>query len=797
MAFSIGDLIARVGADISGFRSAMSDVSSTLDKTAAKMGTAGAAMTAAFTVPLTGVAVAAIKTAGELEQNAIAFKTMIGSADAAQKHLESLRDFAAKTPFQFTDLVLASKRMQALGFDAKQVVPILTNVGDAAAALGMGADGIQRIITALGQMQAKGKVQAEEMRQLAEAGIPAWQILAKTLKTDVAGAMKAVEDRTVDAATAIPALLAGMNAKFGGLMEQQAKTLLGTWSDLKDKLTFALTDVGTALLPIAKRIMESVLKPMLAAVKDLASWFGQLSPSVQNTILTLGALTAAAGPLLLGISGLVTSLGALQTVLVALGPLAINPVALAIAGLTGAVVVLYSAFRDLRAESERQQKVFDDWIVSLGAGARTAKGVADAQQKINEALEKGLISKETAAKALEMLADREKKIVGSQLNESLGLTGVKLSVVSTESEKTTKSLDALKSAFTQLGLKDLNAELDLSVKSFAVLVASGKLTHEQMLQAAGAIAKLRGELASVRNIALVDIAPGRNATLDELRGLPGSTDVSTLPTINRNVELLNDSLGAMATEEALAARNAENLDEAMKTTGKTSSVFARQISTVFTDLSRSIADVALGTKKLSELWRDTGKAIVRIIVEQIIGYGFSKLVSFLKDTVLPHLGAVGKAIGGILGGGVSAGASAAGSAASGAGSAASGAGSAATGAASGVAGTLTAIGSIGSMVSGFIGNAQFAGMNKSLDVLVNHTLRIFNELFQFRADAWMREEHLMRKLDDIWNSIRDVGKGGGSPYFDFRGATFGAGLSQSQVNSMMQIAYQQAKLSLG
>lgn len=303
---TIGDLIVRVGANIDGFKTAMGDVSSSLAATASKMSSVGMSMTAAVTLPIVGVGIAAIKTAGELEQNAIAFETLMGSAAAAQKHLQDLRDFAAKTPFQFTELTIASKRMQALGFDAKDVLPTLRNVGDAAAALGMGAEGMQRIITALGQMKAKGMVQAEEMRQLAEAGIPAWQILAKTLNTDVAGAMKAVENRTVEAATAIPAILAGMNEKFGGLMAKQAKTLLGQWSDLKDKITFTLTDIGTALMPIAKTMMESVLKPAFSGLKELAEGFAALPKPVQTAALGLVGFAAVVGPSMFVVGKLIT-----------------------------------------------------------------------------------------------------------------------------------------------------------------------------------------------------------------------------------------------------------------------------------------------------------------------------------------------------------------------------------------------------------------------------------------------------------------------------------------------------------
>lgn len=85
-----------------------------------------------------------------MEQTQVGFETMLGSAEKAKIFLEDLQDFAEKTPFSFTQLQEASQRMLALGFSAEKILPTLTSVGDAAAALGMGSEGIGRITLALG-----------------------------------------------------------------------------------------------------------------------------------------------------------------------------------------------------------------------------------------------------------------------------------------------------------------------------------------------------------------------------------------------------------------------------------------------------------------------------------------------------------------------------------------------------------------------------------------------------------------------------------------------------------------------
>lgn len=182
---------------------------------------------------------AAIGLNSTLQQNEVAFTTMLGSADAAKKHLDELASFAAKTPFEFPDVVNASKKLQGMGIQASKVTPLLTAIGDAAAAMGGGAQSVDRITTALGQMNAKGKATGEEIMQLTEAGIPAWDMLAKKLGVDVATAMEKVSKGTVSADTMLTAFQEGSASRFGGMMAAQSKTFDGAMSTLKDTLSQA------------------------------------------------------------------------------------------------------------------------------------------------------------------------------------------------------------------------------------------------------------------------------------------------------------------------------------------------------------------------------------------------------------------------------------------------------------------------------------------------------------------------------------------------------------------------------
>lgn len=282
----------------------------------------GNIMTMGVTVPLAAAAGAAAKfsfdTIAAAEQASIAFETMLGP-QKARSMLEDLADFAANTPFELQGLESSTQKLIAMGFEAEECIPLLTSIGDAASGLGAGQAGIDQITRALGQMNAKGKVSAEEMMQLTETGIPAWQYLADVISNgDIPTAMQMVTNGVVDADTAIQALQDGMNRDFGGMMSKQAQTLTGVLSNMADAvqkplmaikdtdgykdLTAALSDLTDSLGPFVESLMphlESVLKSGANDVKVFAGAldsFSNMSEESQAGVLQFVLALAGVGP---------------------------------------------------------------------------------------------------------------------------------------------------------------------------------------------------------------------------------------------------------------------------------------------------------------------------------------------------------------------------------------------------------------------------------------------------------------------------------------------------------------------
>jgi tape measure domain-containing protein len=224
------------------------------------------------TVALGAVGAAAatmgFSTATQLEQVSVGFTTMLGSAQKAQKFLKQLQAFANTTPFEFEDVTGAAQKFLSMGFAAKDVIPMLTAVGDAVAAMGGSAENIDSITTALTQMQIKGKVSGEEIMQLSEQGVPALQILADRFHVSVSEMSKMISKGDVLSKKAIPLIIDGLEhgtksvKGFGGMMNAQSQTMSGKWSTFMDTLKSGLGNLATIFLPGAKRAVDLVSTAM-------------------------------------------------------------------------------------------------------------------------------------------------------------------------------------------------------------------------------------------------------------------------------------------------------------------------------------------------------------------------------------------------------------------------------------------------------------------------------------------------------------------------------------------------------
>lgn len=218
---------------------------------------------------------AALTGAAALQKNQIAFTQMLGSAKDATDLIKKMQDFAAKTPFELPGVVEAGKKLIAFGVPADEVIQKLTNLGNAS----MGnQEQFERLTYAYGKMAAKGKVTMEELNMVTEAGVPILKQLADNAGVSTGEFLKMVEQGKIgfqDVDRALTQLTTG-SGQFAGIMELQAQTLGGSWSNLIDTIGQLLTAFGNFSSPAiigALNTVNEALSKMGGYIKDAYDWY--------------------------------------------------------------------------------------------------------------------------------------------------------------------------------------------------------------------------------------------------------------------------------------------------------------------------------------------------------------------------------------------------------------------------------------------------------------------------------------------------------------------------------------------
>ena len=226
-----------------------------------------------------------IETASGMEQLQMSLDTITKGQGA--EWFQALNTWAMKMPVNTQKAIESFKMMRAMGLEP--TINQMTTLVDTMAAIGGGEDTLQGIARALGQIQTKGKVSAEELMQLAERGVPAYQILGD--KLGLTGEQLAnIGNEGLTANQAISALLEGMDERFGGM----SKTMESSWTGIMEGLKAYWKE-------FERLVMDSgafqVLKTTLGNIRDyigemyndgrLAQWAAKTGSAIGGSISTV------------------------------------------------------------------------------------------------------------------------------------------------------------------------------------------------------------------------------------------------------------------------------------------------------------------------------------------------------------------------------------------------------------------------------------------------------------------------------------------------------------------------------
>ena len=337
-------------------------------------------------VTLGTLAVGAFKSGvafNSLNQTSLAaFKTILGSGEAAQKMMSDLDAFAMTSPFSKADFIAATQQMLGFGVASNKVIPILSAVQDAVAATGQSSSAIGEITNVLSKVTSSGKITADTLNQLGVRGIDAATLIGSQMGQTADQIRSSITAGTLDAAAAMDALTAGMAEKFGGA----ADNVKQTWEGATQSISARMRNLGSILAePFVSKTgggmavtwvnqiaqILSDLKPVIQSVTDFVQ--AQFSGSFGVVTSILERVSGAIkGIDLSGVGGAITSLpaalaaltggfaaisGGLLSSIPVIGPL--------LGGLSGPIGIVAAALVGLIAVSPDLQNVLGNTLQAI------------------------------------------------------------------------------------------------------------------------------------------------------------------------------------------------------------------------------------------------------------------------------------------------------------------------------------------------------------------------------------------------------------------------------------------------
>ena len=179
----------------------------------------------------------------QFQQLEISFTTMLGSEQKAGALMDELIQTAARTPFNMTDVTEGAKQLLAYGIQANEVNDTLVHLGDIASGLNVP---LSQLVYLYGTTISQGRMFTIDLRQFMGRGIPMAETLGQIMGKTVSQVQEAVTKGEVGADLVKEAIvkMSSEGSKFGGLMNKQAETLQGRWSNIEDTIDQAINSIG-------------------------------------------------------------------------------------------------------------------------------------------------------------------------------------------------------------------------------------------------------------------------------------------------------------------------------------------------------------------------------------------------------------------------------------------------------------------------------------------------------------------------------------------------------------------------
>lgn len=348
MTITAAQLMVRVGADTSAAESGLRNFDARLKGVAKGAGLAGAALSAGVTAPLAAIALGALRSAAEFEQNLNIMQQVAGATDAQMAGLTAQAlELGRVTSFSAGEAAAGMLELAKAGLTATQAGDAISGVLALAAAGGLSVASAAEI--ASNAMNMFG-LEASDTAMVADllaaaANASSVEVADLAMSFSMAGSVFASSEQSIQDLTTALALLGNSGLKSsdaGTSLKQMMLSLTAPTAKAKgvmSELGIAVFDAQGAMLPF--RDILSSLEGAMAGLTDkqrsaaLAVIFGSDAVRAANILLaagtegwdamagavtTAGAAQAAAEARMKGLSGALEYLrGSVDSVLIAVG----------------------------------------------------------------------------------------------------------------------------------------------------------------------------------------------------------------------------------------------------------------------------------------------------------------------------------------------------------------------------------------------------------------------------------------------------------------------------------------------
>lgn len=240
-----------------------------------------------------------VKAGGEIAQQHIALRSILGDAKKADELFEQTQQLALHSPFKFGELNRDVKQLAAFGVEADDLYDTAKRLADIASGLGVS---FERLGLAYGQVKARSWLDGKELRQFAYAGLPLLARITELYNSEGKNNRNDYTERDVKEMISkrqvsfedVQKVLWKMTDEGGQFYNMQlvlSETLLGRWNKLIDAWEIMLSKFADG-----KNVVGGVFMFFIDRATDLVLAMDKLTPAMLSfmSVFALKKLTGFA-----------------------------------------------------------------------------------------------------------------------------------------------------------------------------------------------------------------------------------------------------------------------------------------------------------------------------------------------------------------------------------------------------------------------------------------------------------------------------------------------------------------------